>query len=701
MPSLRIIGLIYRREMLDLLRDRRTLFGMILVPVLVYPLLMVGASHLLVEQVTRIERQTFRAAVAGWDDLADLRESLPDPEAGPGERAAAWEVRAAGPGDREALRRDVAEGRLHVLLEFPPDAARRVAAGETVDVRARYNGADDSSLAAWRNFQDGFARFRRRLVERRLRGAAVNPSLLDPFNVATADAASATRRGAFHLGRIICAMFVMMAAMGAFHPAVDAASGEKERGTMQTLLVSPARRSEIVLGKYFAVLSVCLVTAALNLASMGLTFSSLFGGVLQRAQIEFAPTPASLLLMLVLLIPLAGLFSAVCLGISAYAGSYKEAMLYLSPFLLAASLGGFAPLVPGLRSSWALELTPVVNASLVLYHVVQGVATAGEIALSFAVNSAYAFLALRWVGWIFEREDVLLRGPSEVRWRFWERPAVPRPHPSMLEGVVGCGLLVALAVFISGWLQGAPFLVLLVVLQLGAILLPALVILRAGGVDARLALRLRFPGWPNLAAAALSAAALVYASSAVIFAILAGLKWLGLPFDEGRLAQGMEPFQQALGPDRGFFALAATVFLIAGVAPVCEEIAFRGFLLSSLRPVLGTALGVLATSAVFGLLHPPLPRQLALALVGAVLGFMVTRTGSLWTAVTAHAVNNGTALLLAAPYLARGAAPPPEAGPPPLLAVLAVGVVGLGLWMLEERPKEKGERRNGGAINDG
>jgi sodium transport system permease protein len=461
---------------------------------------------------------------------------------------------------------------------------------------------------------------------------------------------------------------------------------------MQTLLVSPARRSEIVAGKYLAVLTVCLVTTGLNLGSLGLTFSHLFlpGELARNASLTFAPTAGSLAAMMLVMLPLAGLFCAACLGLSAYASTYKEAMLYLSPFLLVATVGAMAPIIPGLRPSAGLQLVPVANAAVLLHQVVQGTAGLGAVALNVAVNAAYALLALRWAAWIFEREDVLLRGAAEIDWRLRRRPAARRSHPSVVEGVVYVLLSFAAAVALGHVLLGAPFLSILAVSQLGGFLLPLLVMLAAGGIDARRALRLRFPGWTNLAVGGLTAAAALVLSQ-VSFECLVGLyRRMGL--DPLRSMQELlRPFQDALGPHRSAVELAFAGLLFAGLAPLCEELAFRGFLLSALRPAVGSAASVAVTGVLFGALHGMPPRCFVLAGLGMLFGAMVVRSGSLWVGVAAHAVNNGLVVLLAA---SGGAAPGPldnllaglRAADPRTVALVALAAVVAPLGLLLLRP---------------
>jgi sodium transport system permease protein len=692
LPTFRNIGIVYRKEMLDLLRDKRTLFGMILLPLVLYPLLMIGLTQILAQQIGQIERQEFVIAVAGWQDLPELADALAHRDGG-----SRWSLQHAAQSELETLRRRLAAGELHAILEVSPNAGGDVEAGGRAALRVMYNGADEDSLAAWRRLQPALDRLSRNLVERRLRAAALDPALLEPLRVEAEDQATASQRGAFHLGRLLCVMLVVMAATGAFYPAVDLASGEKERGTMQTLLVSPASRGEIVLGKYFAVLTVCLVTALLNLASMGMTFSRLFpgGGVVPAGALDFAPGPGALLALVAVLIPLAGLFCALCLGLSAYASSYKEAMLFLSPFLLVAVLGAMTPVIPGLQPTLGLQLLPVANAALVLYRVIQGAATGGEVALNIAVNTAYALLALRWAAWIFEREDVLLRGTVEIDWRFWRRAAGPlRPHPSAAEGVAYLLVAVAATTALGLRLAGWPLPSILVATQTGAFLLPLLLMLRLGRIDPRAALGLRHPGGTNLAVAVVTAAGL-FVLSLSLMSLFVSL----FPESLAEMKRQVQPIEEALG-GAGPAEWAGLAALLVLLAPLCEELAFRGFLLGSLRPAVGTPLAVLLAGSLFGLLHPPMPRPLVLGGVGVCFALMAVRTGSLWTAVAAHAVNNGlTVLLEAAGRSNRADGTGPEdlgilAGEGPglriALGALALAVTVLGLLLL--RPAREGGR---------
>src|SRR5205823_9473753 len=187
---------------------------------------------------------------------------------------------------------------------------------------------------------------------------------------------------------------VMWSLAGALYPAVDLCAGEKERGTMETLLISPASREEIVWGKFLTIWVFSAVTALLNLVSMGLTtwqFSS------PLPQTGFRPS--ALFWGVALLLPLSAFFSAVCLAIGAYARSSKEGQYYLMPLFLATMPLIFLTLAPGVELNSFYSMVPVTGVALLMQRLLTQstiehpwfyfVSVMAPIAL-------YSWLALRW-----------------------------------------------------------------------------------------------------------------------------------------------------------------------------------------------------------------------------------------------------------------------------------------------------------------
>src|SRR5262249_19265365 len=208
--------------------------------------------------------------------------------------------------------------------------------------------------------------------------------------------------------RVFPFVLVMWCLAGALYPAVDVCAGEKERGTMETLLISPTSREEIVWGKFLTIWVFSAATALLNLLSMGLT-TWLFS----RAAPNDVFRPAALIWAVVLLLPLSAFFSAVALAVGAYARSSKEGQYYLMPlFLLTMPLVLFT-LAPGVELNPFYSMVPVTGVALLLQKMMATVAPDGTLGLYFLTVLSplliYSWLALRWAIEQFQREEVLFR----------------------------------------------------------------------------------------------------------------------------------------------------------------------------------------------------------------------------------------------------------------------------------------------------
>jgi sodium transport system permease protein len=197
---------------------------------------------------------------------------------------------------------------------------------------------------------------------------------------------------------------------------MDLTAGEKERGTMETILSSPVLRVDLVLGKFFLVLTAALVTATLSVVSMGASFAGLRALSLASAA---DPTEAPLLMLhvgpkaivsiFVMVVPLAVFFSSCLMAISIFAKSYKEAQSYTTPLMLVVILPAVASMLPGMDLNVKLALVPILNASLLCKELVTGTYHWNYIAIIFSSTCVYAAAALFLAVKMFQREDVLFR----------------------------------------------------------------------------------------------------------------------------------------------------------------------------------------------------------------------------------------------------------------------------------------------------
>jgi sodium transport system permease protein len=278
-----------------------------------------------------------------------------------------------------------------------------------------YEGELKSSFAADR-IEKFFKEYRDRIVKDRLAAKNIPASVLAPFTVKQENVAPAEKVSGATFGGLIGYMVILLCMTGAIYPAIDLTAGEKERGTMETILSSPISRMHLVLGKFLLVLSAALTTAALSVISMGVSFSALrhFGASSggksgQAAEMLLQLGPKTVVSVFAMALPLAVLFASVLMTIALFAKSYKEAQSYLQPLTIVVVIPAVASLMPGVELTPKLALVPILNTSLVCKEIITGTYHWNSIALIFLSSCVYAAAGLFLAFKTFQRESVLFR----------------------------------------------------------------------------------------------------------------------------------------------------------------------------------------------------------------------------------------------------------------------------------------------------
>jgi len=401
--SFRNIGIVYRKELIDSLRDRRTVISMVAVPLLVMPLLTIGVGVVLVKQVGQAMEEVPKVMILGGLDSPKVRTELEQLK----------EVRIVPPNPDFAT--EISNKQIRAAVAIPPGFDAKLAGGEAMTVKIyMYEGEIKSGFGADR-LQKFFRDLRDRTIQKNLQTRQLPETLVRPFDIQQQNVAPAEKVGGAVLGGVVPYFVILLCLTGAMYPAMDLTAGEKERGTIETILCSPISRTHLVLGKFLMVLTASIATAVLSLTSMAISFGvgkKLLLGVAHGAadaamQVTISTKGIASIFFVVL--PLAVFFSAALLAISLYAKSFKEAQSYLSPLMIVAVLPAVAALLPGVELNTALALVPVLNTSLVSKEIITGTYHWKYIALIFASSSVYAALALAIAVMLFRREDVLFR----------------------------------------------------------------------------------------------------------------------------------------------------------------------------------------------------------------------------------------------------------------------------------------------------
>jgi sodium transport system permease protein len=624
------VGAVLRRELRDILRDRRTLFATFVLPVVLYPALLLGFGALHKSERESIAKVSFRvAATLDGKPFERPRDSAPRADDDPLVSEMLISGRFTFDG---GFRSDdpVSSGEAHLAIELPSYLEPRLDRRDAVEMYPRFRSHDPVSKAAMEEFREAVRRVRDRYA---------------PLAVVEIDYSSERERGGAAFGGVMAFIVVVMALLGAFTPAVDMVAGEKERGTLEALLTSPASRREIVFGKYGAVLACAVASSLANLGSLALTFQGLRGLISPGAAVgggafSVAFDVGGFLVVLVALAVVSALFGAAALSLSALARTYKEGMAYLTPLYMVVLPLAMIGMIPSAKLESAF-LVPVANVALLMKSAMAG-EPLGYYALATCLSLVVcALLSLELTIALFNREDVLFRD-GKATFSLRRRDAADRasaPGP-------GLALFAVLLAIAASFYFTTPFMADGRVLE-GLTLQFALFAAIPLALAALAQLRMRdvfgfraprFLAWIGAPVAALGGA----------MAALGALVLFG--FDRG--GESAENLQEIMQPllERSPLAL---FFCVAFLPAFAEEILFRGFVLPGLATVMRPGPAVFVTAAVFAAAHLDPGRLPSTFVLGVVLGFLRLRTGSLWPAVLMHLLVNGAVVGLT---VAAGAA---------------------------------------------
>ena len=401
--SARNIGIVYKKELTEALRDRRTLIVMFIVPLVLFPLVSVGFGAAIAALIGKAKEETPKVMVIGGQDSPSVLSGLnkvPKIQVVPLE--ANWKVQ-------------VVNKQIPVVVEIPEGLERNLAEQKEQTVLIHDYDGDLKSDTARGKIEKYFNDYRDSVVKDRLAARNLPVTVLKPFEVKPHNVAPPEKSGgALFFGGFIAYIVVFLCLNGGMHPAMDLTAGEKERGTMETILSSPISRTHLVLGKFLLVLTTALTTAALSVVSMAISFSIV--NALHTKPVQAGESDVTLhigfgaaLSVFIMALPLAVLFASVLLTISSFAKSYKEAQSYITPLLFIVILPAIAAMLPGVELNLKLALIPVLNVSLLCKELVIGTYHWNYIAIIFASTCVYAVAALFLAVKMFQRESVLFR----------------------------------------------------------------------------------------------------------------------------------------------------------------------------------------------------------------------------------------------------------------------------------------------------
>ena len=646
--STKILKTLVKKEMLDVLRDKKTVFIMLVIPIILYPLIFIGALQLVAFVSSSMEKNNYKIVVAAEDEgrfLHRLEEFRLD-----GSKIAENGVQAS---DDAAVATEEEEEQSYEITiidagsitdyetALNDEEIDAYVSGKLQDGKMQYDvyylsSANNSSYAAG-VIIDVLDALREDLSKQMIAEEGMDvQAVLEPIAYARQDIASSEQSIGSIMGSILPFMLVISLLMGTMYPAIDTTAGERERGTLETILTLPVTNRQLIVSKFITVAVIGIVSALLNILSMGAIACYMYKMMdMQTDMGSFDLTkfiPAILVCMLAVF-AFSLFISAVAMCVTSFAKSYKEANNYITPLMLVVMFVGYVGFIPNIELTQSMAMVPVANICLLVKNMLLFKVDYAVIAIVLLSNVAYAVIAILFLSKIYDSEAILFSDGKAGLQLFEKRSNLKKggvPTVSDVWFVVAVTMLLVL--YAGSMLQIRYGLMGVFGTQLILLAVPLfLVIYTKRDVKETYG----FSG--ARAADYLGGAVLIVGAYLVNLVIAVGLTSL-FPESAGNVETVFEDIMSGN---------VLAVFAVIALTPaVCEEMLFRGVILHSLRDKYRASSAIAITAALFGLYHMSLVKFIPTGLLGLLLCLVVWKTDSIYPAMLMHFINNAISVFV-------------------------------------------------------
>ena len=390
---------IAKKEMIDITRDKRTLFMMIAFPLLLMPVMIGSMLKITSSQAKKASLKELRVAFIGEEFAPNLYNAFSNLD----------KLIILDQIPIDSVQSYIQSEYLDAAININPSYQSNLNNNSQAKISIYYKGTDSFGTAKER-IQMVLNQFEKNIIKLRLNKLNLKPDVVNAYNIEFNDVASKQERFGKLAGGWLPYVFILFGFMGAMYPALDLGAGEKERGTLETILSSPASRLDIVLGKFIIIMSAAFLTAFLAL-----------GGILIGIQ-QISEIPSDLLilineiftiktiaLIMTLVLPVSAFFSAALLGLSIYAKSFKEAQSIVTPLNIVIIFPAVIGTLPGIELNAITSLIPILNVSLASKDIIAGVMNPVYMTEVYLSLFGFAALSLYWCVRSFNKESTIFR----------------------------------------------------------------------------------------------------------------------------------------------------------------------------------------------------------------------------------------------------------------------------------------------------
>lgn len=391
---------IYKKEIKDTLRDRRTIIMMVVIPTLVFPVIMNVYMKISDKFAAETEAKQIKIGLVSnqagkfEEELIRLPKELGKKEFIPYS-------------DTNKLKKDIQDKKIELGCYVSPNEAEKLNALEPVKITVYHDGTD---LGMKERFEAYVAVIEAKMKQERYAKLEIREASITPLAVDYSNVASDKEMFGKLAGGILPYFFIAFGFMGCMYPAIDLFTGEKERGTLETLLTTPVKRWKILIGKMLVVVTSGVMASTFSLIGLFLSIESLDPQKAPEliAIVNDILSPGFIAMLYVLLIPMIFFFAGIMVPIAIRAKSFKEAQSIISPLNMLVVLPGMVGFFPGIELNYVTAVIPVINVVLATKELIAGTLELQYVALAFGVMVTLAVLVVLQSHRKFESERSLL-----------------------------------------------------------------------------------------------------------------------------------------------------------------------------------------------------------------------------------------------------------------------------------------------------
>ena len=631
----KIIKTLIKKEMLDVLRDKKTVIMMLVVPVILYPLIFIGAMQLVAAISSGMEKQDYKIAVEADDDGAFLHKLT--------EQDDKWKDKG------DAAKNDMSaddETTYTITIVDPESIDDYEAAlenekldvyvhGEMQDGKLKYDvyyiSSVTNSAYAMDIVMDVFDDYRKELTQAKIKDAGLDiHEILEPIVYENQNTASTEQSLGSIMGSILPFMLVISLLMGTMYPAIDTTAGERERGTLETILTLPVTNRQLIVSKFLTVAVIGMISALLNIISMGgiaVYMYKIMDMQTDSMGFDMAKFYPAILVGILSVFAFSLFISAVTMCVTSFAKSYKEANNYITPLMLVVMFVGYIGFIPNIELTQTMAMIPVANICLLIKNILAFKIDYMIIAVVLISNIAYAVFAILFLSKIYDSESILFGDGKGSLQLFEKRENLQKGGvPTVSDVWFVVALTIVLVLYAGSMLQLKFGLAGVFGTQLIILLVPLAVVLYT-----KKDIGLTYGFYKTGAVSFLGA-----------FFVILGMYPINIVISYALISLFPQSADNVVTTFSSIMdGNVVGVFLVIAVAPaVCEEMMFRGLIYNSMkaRYRVPVTLGIVAV--LFGIYHMSLVKFIPTGLLGLVLCYVAYKTGSIYPSMMMHFINN-------------------------------------------------------------